>query len=89
MKNKQKIGEIYNSKQNTMVHVFKDAYNEWKVWCIKVNNGHYYVRQMYNAVNRDCYLNGRLVAIYDSGNPNNTKWERTTKRQLVEQGFVF
>lgn len=43
---------------------------------------------MIDAINPSCYLQGRLVTVFDSGNVNNTNWIKTTKRQLKEIGIL-
>ena len=83
----KKLGEILDNRTNTIIHVYQDAYSPIKVWCIKVSGGHYY-KQMINAIVTGSYLNGRLVALNDSHNVCNSKWTRTTKRNLIDIGII-
>ena len=74
--------------QPVFIEVYQDAYNNRKIWLVKQSGNHYYYKQMIDAINPSCYLQGRLVAVFDSGNVNNTNWIKTTKRQLREIGIL-
>lgn len=75
-------------KSNVVIYVYQDVFNPTKIWCIKVSCGHYYYKQMINAIVSGSYFNGHLVALNDSHNVCNSKWTRTTKRHLIETGVI-
>lgn len=85
----KKLGSIYNGKTDTLIHVFQDTYNPKKFWLVKKSKSrHYWYRRLIDAVNRDCYLGGELVDVYDSRNACNSKWTRTTRSHLEDVGII-